>query len=136
MLPKLEEAGQQLDFAFIDGMHTFDYAFVDFFYIDKMLQPGGLVVFDDLSYASIQKICRYVLTNLPYSAVGPLAGAESLKRRIASLAGPRVAKPEITTPNSELGIPRARYVALRKNKQDVLGDGTNGTRRWDFHAEF
>jgi predicted O-methyltransferase YrrM len=61
--------GTQIDFAFVDGWHTFDYAFVDFFYIDKMLREGGVIAFDDADWPSIRPIIRYIVTNLPYRIV-------------------------------------------------------------------
>ena len=48
----------------------------------------------------------------------------------------RVLKPELTEPDTELGLPFANYVALRKRSDDILGDGSNGTRRWDYHQSF
>lgn len=41
-LSRLGEEGTQIDFAFVDGVHTFDYVLVDFFLIDKILKPGGI----------------------------------------------------------------------------------------------
>jgi predicted O-methyltransferase YrrM len=86
-LPRLEQENCRIDFAFIDGMHTFDYALVDFFYIDKMLNVGGVAVFDDLPWPSIRKVCRYILRNLPYRAVGPTAAPTKGKK--ASFDGTR-----------------------------------------------
>ena len=34
-LPELLEQGKRFDFAFIDGMHLFDYTLLDFFYVDR-----------------------------------------------------------------------------------------------------
>jgi len=146
VLPKLEADGVRIDFAFIDGWHTFDYVMVDFFYIDKMLRVGGVVAFDDLSYPSIRKLCRYILTNLPYSVFQKSAPDGShkvtLKRWLAfhlpvfSKEMRRIAKPEILEPDHTLGLRDLTYVALRKEKEDVCGDGSNGTRRSDDHHEF
>jgi predicted O-methyltransferase YrrM len=61
-LPQLLAAETTLDFALIDGWHTFDHALVDFFYINKMLRVGGVVVLDDASYASISKLVDHILT--------------------------------------------------------------------------
>ena len=65
-LPKLAERGEKIDFAFIDGAHTFDHALVDFFYIDKMLNVGGIIVFDDVGFQCIEKVCRFILKNRNY----------------------------------------------------------------------
>src|SRR5262249_10878008 len=51
-LPRLEASQETFDFAFVDGMHTFDYVFTDFFYIDKMLPVGGFIVCDVVYYPS------------------------------------------------------------------------------------
>lgn len=140
-LPRLESEGVKLDFAFIDGMHTFDYVLNDFFYVDKMLRPGGVVVLDDLTYPSIRKVVRFILTNLPYSAIGPkperLGRRERLVTRLISGHewAERWIKVERSTPDGALGVP-AGFVALRKDRNDIMGDGSDGTRRWDFHREF
>ena len=66
MLPKLLEQGVVLDLGFIDGWHTFDYTLLDFFYIDKMLRPGGVVLIHDRSWPSKQKVLRFIRTHRHY----------------------------------------------------------------------
>ena len=66
MLPRLLEQGIVLDLAFIDGWHTFDYTLLDFFYIDKMLRPGGVVLLHDQSWPSKQKVIRFIRTHRRY----------------------------------------------------------------------
>ena len=66
MLPKLLEKGVKLDLAFIDGWHTFDYTLLDFFYIDKMLRPGGVVLLHDRSWPSKQKVIGFIRTHRRY----------------------------------------------------------------------
>jgi predicted O-methyltransferase YrrM len=70
-LSRLAEEALKIDFAFIDGHHVFDYVFVDFFLIDKLLRPGGVVILDDLSWPPVRSVCRYVLANLRYKCIGP-----------------------------------------------------------------
>ncbi len=66
ILPQLEAAGRKLDFAFIDGLHNFDYTLVDFFYIHRLLRVGGVVAFDDADWPAVRDAIRFVVTNLPY----------------------------------------------------------------------
>lgn len=67
VLPELVRRKEQLDFAFVDGWHTFDYVFVDAFFIDKLLRPEGVVVFDDSDWPSVRPVLRFFVTNLSYS---------------------------------------------------------------------
>ena len=46
-LPELLANNQSYRFGFIDGWHTFDHCLMDFFYINKMLEVGGVICFDD-----------------------------------------------------------------------------------------
>jgi len=62
-LPQLLKERTRLDFAFIDGDHNFDVAFMDFFYIDLMLVEKGFVLFDDSWIHSIQTIAKFIVKN-------------------------------------------------------------------------
>ena len=68
-LPELVGAGHLLDFAYIDGWHTFDYVLLDFFYIDRMLRPGGMVAFNDCSFPAIHKVLLYMAAHRRYEEV-------------------------------------------------------------------
>lgn len=138
-LPKLEERGEQVDFAFIDGCHSFDYALVDFFLIDRILRVGGVVAVDDTNFPSVQKVCRYVLTNRRYSIHRCFADRSepwfTRTERAVYHAGRRYAnirrflKPETAVPNMDLGMaPGSTCIAFRKEADDC--------REWDFHREF
>jgi predicted O-methyltransferase YrrM len=69
VLPRLCAQNERFDFAFIDGNHRFDYALVDFFYIDKLLNVGGYVAFDDLWIPPVRKVASFALRNAPYKLV-------------------------------------------------------------------
>jgi len=93
-LPELLERGIVLDFAFIDGWHTFDYTLLDFFYIDKMLKPGGIVAIHDCTWPAVQKVIRFINTHrqyelLPFPRVTALRSAyriyKSVLRRDSSI---------------------------------------------------
>ena len=68
-LPRLLGSGQGIGFAFIDGWHTFDYTLLDFWYLDKMLDVGGIVGFDDCEYLSVDKAIRFVQSHRRYEEV-------------------------------------------------------------------
>lgn len=65
-LPNLLSQGTKIDFAYIDGWHTFDYTLIDFFYIDKMLNLDGIVVFNDCQLRSVQRVIDFLLSHRKY----------------------------------------------------------------------
>lgn len=58
-LPRLLEEGRRPDFAYIDGMHTFDYVLLDGFFVDKLLPVGGVAAFNDCGFRSIHKYLQF-----------------------------------------------------------------------------
>lgn len=141
-LPRLVEEGVRIDFAFVDGWHTFDHALVEFFYLDMLLRTGGIVAFDDAGMPSIQKLCRFVLTNRAYSvhAASPSQswGAHPRARGAAwwtvrqlarrSRVVSRIVAPRIVS-DVDLGlVPPKRCIALRKEGSD--------DRWWDSFEDF
>jgi predicted O-methyltransferase YrrM len=87
-LPALLKEGRTFQFAVIDGWHTFDHTLLDFFFVNRLLEPGGIVVIDDMQLPGIRKVARYI-TNYPnYRVVGtarPSVFAPSSKRRFAEM---------------------------------------------------
>lgn len=133
-LAELEASGQRVDFAFIDGCHTFDFAFVDFFLVDRVLKVGGIVAFDDASWPAIRKVCRFVKNNLAYSVAGTDGPAEtvSLKRRLSTQLlrhSPfrKLLKPELERPDLNIGL-TGSCIAFRK-------DSDEGSK-WDHFLDF
>src|SRR3954466_5642549 len=68
-LPRLRDEGVKIDFALIDGLHLFDAALVDFFHTDRMLDPGGVVVFHDTWMPAIAQAAEFVRTNRAYETL-------------------------------------------------------------------
>jgi predicted O-methyltransferase YrrM len=68
-LPQMVEEGKIFQFALIDGCHTFDHVLLDFYYVNQLLEVGGIVVFDDVSWAPIRRVVRYILGYPNYSFV-------------------------------------------------------------------
>jgi predicted O-methyltransferase YrrM len=67
-LPRLVERGVRIDFAFVDGWHTFDQVMVEFYYLDRMLRPGGVIAFDDADRRSVNRAIRYAIACPNYEA--------------------------------------------------------------------
>lgn len=68
-LPQLVEEGAAVDLIFLDGMHTFDYTLVDFFYADLLLRDGGILVLDDLQMPAVQRVKNFIELNRSYVLV-------------------------------------------------------------------
>jgi predicted O-methyltransferase YrrM len=67
MLPGVPD---RIQFAFVDGWHTFDCKLIDFFLTDKLLDSGGVVGFHDCQWASTQRVLRFALSNRKYRLIG------------------------------------------------------------------
>ena len=149
-LARFESEGRRIQFAFIDGFHTFDYTLVDFFLIDRLLEPGGAVAFDDADWPSVRRVLRYVATNLAYTvhaAMPPRRERWSPARRayegVRGVAGaalgaserlPGVGRivtaafsPEWRGIDARLGL-GGPCVVMRKTAED--------SRRFDHHVDF
>lgn len=59
-LPGLLSKGERFDFAFLDGWHTFDHSLVDFFYCDRLINPGGIIALHDVQMPSLKKLAAYI----------------------------------------------------------------------------
>jgi len=62
-LPQLLMKGTTIDFAFIDGGHLFDEIFIDWYYIDLLLNQNGHVLFHDRWLKATQTVASFILNN-------------------------------------------------------------------------
>ena len=135
-LPQLLDKNKKYDFAFIDGWHTFDHVMIDFFYINRMLEVGGVITFHDLDMPSQKKLFRYILTYPCYDfleSVNDIPTVKTLNVRIKeaffvlplkllSTIVPKRIKHElfsgeILESNEKLGL-NGTVLAIRKTKED------------------
>jgi|SRR5580698_6258016 predicted O-methyltransferase YrrM len=88
-LPQLIVEKAKFDLVLIDGWHSFDYAFVDYFYVDLLLEVGGLMIFHDTGWPSVEKVCRFLEENKPYERLSPPTAVEldSLIARVSRRLG-------------------------------------------------
>ena len=149
-LPSLVKMQRRVDFALIDGWHTFDYVMVDFFYVDLLLKAGGIVMLDDTgAYPAIRKVARYIATHRRYAPIdNGIKPLTSTKRRVLNAAAALLSapplravtkyllRPDMLHPDAALGLPGGNFIAFRKLADDSLGDGSTETRKWDQHVDF
>jgi len=136
-LPELVAEGVRVDFALIDGFHTFDHVLLDFFYVDMLLNVGGVVVFDDAEWPAIHRVCRFIATNRAYRAyaetggrpVGRASRMISWCARRSRVLG-RLLQPRFSETDESLGFSPhgASLIAFEKLADD--------NRRWDFDRAF
>lgn len=134
-LPEMEARGARVEFALIDGWHTFDHALVDFFHVDQILRPGGILVVDDCDMPPVHKVIRYIATNRNYRVVAGTSATgrrPDWKRRVARAVGScwpirAIARPEWRRSAEALNL-LGSCIAFRKEADDQ--------RAWDAHHEF
>lgn len=143
-LPMLLAEGKKFQFALIDGWHTFDHTLLDFFYVNRLLEEGGIVVIDDVHMPAVTKVARYIVNYPNYKLLTPTSNAKSsygysTKRRMVDGAIrfltkmlPRSYVDEVFSdswrrPDSSL-IGNRSMIALQKTAPDE--------RTWDWYAPF
>lgn len=62
-LPKLLSDDLSFDYAFIDGSHMFDETLIEFFFIDKLLKIGGVIVMDDRPWPMVGAVISFIQSN-------------------------------------------------------------------------
>jgi len=70
VLPSLLKKRKEFDLILIDGDHSFEGCFLDFIYSKKLLEIGGILVFDDCEFYSINKIINYAVKDPQLEKIG------------------------------------------------------------------
>jgi len=119
-LPSLLDGSTHVDLAYIDGWHTFDYTLLDFFYIDKMMTPGGVVAFNDCGWRSVFKVLRFVIRHRKYEEIeAGLARRYAVKQDLVGML-------RGGSPGLRLRMHQDRYFKKLENWEP----------KYDFFAEF
>lgn len=80
-LPALLRNGATFDFAFVDGWHSFDFVMLDMFYVDRLLEIGGVVGFDDCDWPAVQKALAFVGSHIKWwEPIGTSVRRRGLRR--------------------------------------------------------
>jgi predicted O-methyltransferase YrrM len=142
-LPALLAEGRKFQFALIDGWHTFDHTLLDLFYVNRLLEEGGIVAIDDLHLHGVRRAVRYMLNYPNYKLVASTEDfhphQQAPVRRLVDgcMQGlgaiiPRRYLDEMfastrLNPDSSLGI-KGSMIALQKTGPDPRG--------WDWYEAF
>ena len=66
-LAQLAETGAQFGVIYIDGSHQFEDVFCDFYFARLILEPHGLILFDDSSDPEVAKVIKFIQKNLRHA---------------------------------------------------------------------
>jgi predicted O-methyltransferase YrrM len=140
VLPELLASGATYDFVFIDGWHTFDHTLIDMFYLNKMLNVGGVMVVDDVTMKGVEKAVNYFLNYPAFEFLDGVVAKMSNNRTlfdtvltkplkvVANLIPNKVREEIFSNKVLSTGISGYSMVALRKVKEDV--------RPWNWYKFF
>jgi predicted O-methyltransferase YrrM len=130
-LPRLLQEGTQVQVALLDGVHTFDQCALEFYYIDRMLPVGGVIIFDDVDWPAVRRAVRYVLSHGTYAVrdhTGPaytggtVFGRARRALRRTALAR-RLLSRDLLTPDWDLGIAGSCVAVIKTAMQSpTYGD--------------
>jgi predicted O-methyltransferase YrrM len=60
----LKKNGEEyFDFIYLDGWDQFDKSLVDFFYLNKLLRTGGIIIINDALHKGVEKSLKYIENN-------------------------------------------------------------------------
>jgi predicted O-methyltransferase YrrM len=129
-LPALLDQGTTVEFALIDGWHTFDQVMLEFYYLNRMLSIGGVAVFDDADRRSVNRAIRYILNYPGYEVLkrqGEPPARLSLKGRARRAAAKipgieHIVRRDVLYRDWDLNV-LGSCVALRKTKEDQRSSG-------------
>ncbi len=123
-LPELEQRKITVDFAFIDGWHTFDHTLVDFFFTDRIMRKGGIIVLDDTDWPAVSKLVSFIKSNRSYEFVD---GTPPRTFKKGSSGNPMNSLKSMFKKAAK-EVPLYGAMAFRKISND--------SRSWDHYSDF
>jgi len=68
-LPRMYAEGKKWGLIFLDGWKTVDHLMLDMYYSARMLDVGGVLVFDDTRMKSVKRVNRLLLSHYAFNEV-------------------------------------------------------------------
>ncbi|MGH7198839.1 MAG: O-methyltransferase [Candidatus Omnitrophota bacterium] len=133
-LPLLLRNKVKIDFAYFDANKTFDEIIVNAYYLMRLLNIGGVTVFDDCNFPGIRKACRYLsrLQSLSGFVISGKSRINHKKLMISKIVrhfpkGKWIFAKDLIETDEKMGI-NARCIGFRKIKED--------DRHWAWFVDF
>lgn len=129
---------ERIQFAYVDTTKVFDTVLQDFYFIDKILDVGGAVIFDDASTGGINLVMRFINSLPHYEIIGKhekidygkkyRAGEKVFQKLMKLIPFKKKFMPYYAFETShQLGLDY-RCIAFKKIKNDE--------RKWDWEKSF
>ena len=129
---------KRIQFAYIDSTKVFDILLVDFYLINKILDIGGVIVFDDCGFPGIKKLVR-LISKMPFYKIYATHYKEletikkSIVKKLASFILQHIPFRDKILPNHDFktdqqnGIDYHCIAFIKKG---------NDERSWDWNVDF
>ena len=128
-LPRLLETRTRVQFAFIDGMHQLDYVLLELFYLDQMLDLGGVIAIHDMWMPGLQHCVSYWLANRAYRPV--------------TIHGDAMTDQACESDHRGCGAPERQPPYFRRNIEAFVDRSVllvqkmdHDSRQWNFFADY
>lgn len=140
ILTKLFQENYRIQYAYVDTTKQFDVIMQDFYFINKILDVGGVIILDDCggSWPGVQRVARFINT-LPHYKV--LEGHNELKYSFSK----KVAKYALSFIINRLPFKKKLYETIDFKTDKELGlnycciafiKTENDKRNWDWDKVF
>lgn len=66
-MPRMLDSGERFGMIYVDGSHIFEDVFVDAYYGARLLEKGGIILFDDCSDKHVAKVIKFLRRNCAHA---------------------------------------------------------------------
>jgi len=66
-MPRMLDSGERFGMIYVDGSHIFEDVFVDAYYGARLLEMGGIILFDDCSDKHVAKVIKFLRRNCAHA---------------------------------------------------------------------